>query len=124
MQSSVKGLSLTLSDTVFYDSPDIIETTVRNDSTFNYNIGDFYHIEIKVDGLWHMVTYSDKVFFENRQFKDFGETLASGNEVRQLFSVESLGLTLIPGEYRLVKSFSSQGAPFYEISIASPFWIE
>ena len=124
MQSSVKGLSLTLSDTVLYDSPDMIETVVRNDSGFNYTFGGFYHIEMKVDGLWHMVTYSDKVFYENRQFEDFGKTLAAGNEVQQLFSVESLGLTLIPGEYRLVKSFSSQGASFYEISIAETFWLE
>ena len=51
-------------------------------------------------------------------------TLQAGDTAHQDFSVEALGVTLLPGEYRLVKTFLSQGESFHEISIAAPFWVK
>lgn len=125
MQASVNGLSFKLIEDIFNGSPAVIETVVRNDSPYDYNLGDFYHIEVrKDDDLWYIITYSDAVFYKNPRFKDFGRALRAGDEAHQLFSVESLGVTLLPGEYRLVKTFLSQGERFHEISVAVPFQVE
>lgn len=124
MQASEKGLSMLLTDDTFTESQFIIEILVRNDSLEDYNFGDFYHIEVSKDNLWYIITYSDAVFYKNPHFKDFGRTLHAGEEAHQTFSVESLGVTLLPGEYRLVKTFLSQGESFHEISVAAPFSVK
>ncbi|QUW20561.1 hypothetical protein JSQ81_11900 [Sporosarcina sp. Marseille-Q4063] len=122
--SSEEGLSLTLLEDTFTGSPIIIYTHVQNDSNDDYGYGDFYHIEVEKDGQWYIITYSDAVFFKNPRFKDFGSTLLAGNEAYQTFSVEELGVDLFPGNYRLVKTFLSQGEAFYEITVAVPFFVK
>ncbi len=122
--SSVENVSLYLPQTTFNESPAEIEAIVYNDSPREFTIGDFYHIEIKKEGVWYILSYSDKVFFENRRFKDYGRTLYPNREIHQTFSVEALGITLTPGEYRLVKSFSPKEGTFYKISVAVPFSVE
>lgn len=123
MQASEKGLSLSLTDDTFSGSPTVIETIIQNDSSYDYNFGEFYHIEVNKNNLWYIITYSDAIFLKNPRFKDTGRTLQAGNETHQTFSVEALGVTLLPGEYRLVKTFLSQGESFHEISIAAPFLV-
>jgi len=124
MKSTEKGISLILDEVFFAESPAIINTLLKNDSERNYLYGEFYHIEISVDGFWYIITYSDTVFFNNPRFKDTGSLLLAGNETRQQFSVDDLGVKLLPGEYRLVKTLLAQGKPFHEISIAVPFFVE
>lgn len=124
MSFSENGLSLILSETVFQESPKKIETRIQNNSQQTYSVGEFYHIEVKIEGLWYIITYSDKIFYENPEFKDFGSTLDAGEEKAQVFSVEALDIILTPGEYRLVKTFLGQEEQFHEVSIAVPFWVE
>jgi len=124
MESIESGLSLELIENTFSKSPINIETHIRNDSSIDYQYGQFYHIEIKMDGLWYLITYSDAVFLKNKEFIDTGKILTPGEEARQLFSVELLGVTLVPGEYRLAKTFLSLGKPFHEITVAAPFWVK
>ena len=124
MPASENGLSLQLIENRFSGSPAEIETIIQNDSSQDYNFGGFYHIEVSIEGLWYIITYSDTVFFQNPRFKDFGNTLQAKSETHQTFSVEALSVTLLPGKYRLVKTFLSQGESFHEISVAVPFWIE
>ena len=124
MFSSEKGLSLVLDEQSFIGSTPIIKTLVRNDSSSDYQLGDFYHIEVNKDDQWYIITYSDAVFLKNPSFKDFGNILSAGSEARQNFSVDALGVTLIPGEYRLVKTFISTGEPMHELSVAVPFSVE
>lgn len=124
MGSSEEGLSLVLAEDHFIGSPTLIHTVVRNDSEEAYQLGEFYHIEMRQDGKWYILTYSDAVFLKNPQFRDFGNVLATGSEARQSFSVKDLGLPLVPGNYRLVKTFLSQGEPFHEVSVAAPFQVE
>ena len=88
------------------------------------NLGEFYHIEVNKDGQWFNITYSDAVFLKNPSFKDYGNVLSAGSKARQTFSVDVLGVTLIPGEYRLVKTFLSLGKPLYELSVAVPFTVK
>ncbi|MCM3638643.1 hypothetical protein M3152_13135 [Sporosarcina luteola] len=121
---SEEGLSLELVESIFEESPAAIHTIVRNDSGQPYRLGEFYHIEMKVDGKWHVITYSDAVFLNNPSFRDFGNILKDGEEGRQLFSVEALGITLIPGDYRLVKTFLSITEPYHEVSVAATFSVE
>ena len=121
INSTENGLTLTLGDNLFSESPSHIKTTLQNNSLRDYGYGDFYHIEVRVDGLWYMITYSDVVFLKNKRFTDSGSLLLSGKHAQQHFSVEALGVTLLPGEYRLVKSFLAQGEPFHEVSVAAPF---
>ncbi|MCZ2259108.1 immunoglobulin-like domain-containing protein [Sporosarcina sp. G11-34] len=124
MNYAQNGITLILDENSFDTSPSLIGTTLQNDSLRNYGYGAFYHIEIRVDGLWHMITYSDAVFLKNKRFTDSGNILLAGEKVHQQFSVEELGVTLLPGEYRLVKSFLAQGEPFHEVSVAAPFTVE
>ena len=124
IHSSEEGLSLTLLEDTFTGSPEIINTHVQNDSQDNYSFGGFYHIEVEIEGQWFIITYSDAVFFNNPRFKDYGSTLLAGDEAYQTFSVEELGVTLFPGNYRLVKTFLSQGESFYELTVAVPFFVK
>ena len=124
INASEEGLSLTLLENTFTGSPAMIQTQIQNDSPIAYTLGDFYHIEIEKDGQWYMITYSDAVFFNNPDFKDFGKTLAAGEEVYQDFHVKDLDVKLQPGNYRLVKTFLSQGESFYEVSIAVYFFVK
>lgn len=124
MPSSEVGLSLELVEDTFEKSPVTIRTIIRNDSGQTYRLGEFYHIEMKIDGQWHVVTYSDAVFLKNPSFRDFGNTLKDGETGEQTFSVETLGITLIQGDYRLVKTFLSSGEPYHEVSVAAPFFVE
>ncbi|WP_438313777.1 immunoglobulin-like domain-containing protein [Sporosarcina sp. FA9] len=124
MNASESGLSLTLIENTFTQTPIQIETHIRNDSSNDYQYGQFYHIEIKMDGLWYLITYSDAVFFKNKEFIDTGNTLSPGEEAHQLFSVDMLGVTLVPGEYRLAKTFLSLGDSFHEITVAAPFSVK
>jgi hypothetical protein len=123
IHSSEEGLSLTLLEDTFNGSPTTITTIVQNESQDNYSFGGFYHIEVEKDGQWYIITYSDAVFFKNARFKDFGNTLITGNKAYQNFSVEELGVELFPGNYRLVKTFLSQGENFYELTVAVPFFV-
>lgn len=122
--SSESGLSLKIKENVFTDSPTQINTVITNDSARDYGYGEFYHIEHLVDAHWHMITYSDFVFTSDPTFKDSGYLLKSGEEAQQSFSVEQLGVTLFPGEYRLVKTFLVKGDSFHEISVAAPFTVK
>ncbi|MEK5067814.1 immunoglobulin-like domain-containing protein [Sporosarcina sp. FSL K6-1508] len=124
MFSSEEGLSLVLDEDSFIGSPPIIKTLVQNYSSSDYQLGDFYHIEVNKDGQWHIITYSDAVFLKNPSFKDYGNVLSAGSEARQTFSVDALGVTLIPGEYRLVKSFISTDEQMHELSVAVPFSVK
>lgn len=122
--NSEAGVSLSLTETLFHGSPETIEAIVRNNSNHAYDFGDFYHIEVKKKNKWYILAYSDRVFFENRRFKDYGRTLAPHSEIHQIFSVKALGIELLPGEYRLVKSFSPKTGDYYKISIAVPFSVQ
>ncbi len=76
------------------------------------------------DNQWYIITYSDAVFLKNLAFKDFGSVLIAGGEVHQEFSVDALGVILIPGNYRLVKKFLTKEEPIHEQSAAVPFTME
>lgn len=121
MNTTEEGLSLSLIQTHYKTSPNSIETVIRNDSLLNYEFGAFYHIEVKWDDEWYMITYSDAVFLKDESFRDFGKIITPDSEVHQIFSIEALGIILPPGEYRLVKTFLYTGKSFHEISVAAPF---
>lgn len=121
--SSDSGLSLTIEEDTFIGSPTYINATIKNDSEFTYGYGDFYHIEHLFNEYWHMITYSDFVFTSNPKFRDSGSLLKPGEEAQQSFSVEMLGVTLFPGEYRLVKTFLVKDQSFHEVSVAATFTV-
>ncbi|WP_298827822.1 immunoglobulin-like domain-containing protein [uncultured Planococcus sp.] len=121
LASSKAGLSLLLEEHSYEGSPSIIATTIKNDSMQDYGFGQYFHIELKRKSGWHILTHSDAVFINNPQLNDFGRVLAAGDETDMDFSVKELGIVLAPGEYRIVKTFLSQEAPIFEISIASSF---
>ncbi|CAM3190428.1 immunoglobulin-like domain-containing protein [Filibacter tadaridae] len=124
IQSVEEGLSLELLEDSYEGPPSEITTIIRNDSSIDFSYGEFYTIEVSVDGQWYMMTYSDAVFLRNQRFKDTGHLLLAGGKARQTFSIEALGLKLLPGEYRLVKSFSTHVDPFYEVSVAATFSVK
>ncbi|MBT2583192.1 immunoglobulin-like domain-containing protein [Planococcus sp. ISL-109] len=124
LRSSEAGLSMSLAEDAYEKSPSLIEVTIKNESQQNYGFGEYYHIEVNKNGKWYILTHSDAVFLNNQQFNDSGQLLLAGSEVQQTFFIDQLGITLVPGEYRLVKTFLSQNEPFFEIAIASPFTVE
>lgn len=124
LHSSEAGLSLSLAEDTYDKSPSLIETTIKNESQQNYGFGEYYHIEVNKNGKWYIVTHSDAVFLRNKQFNDSGQLLLAGSEMQLTFFLDQLGVILVPGEYRLVKTFLSQNEPFFEIAVASPFTVE
>ena len=124
MHGSEEGLSLTLEEDIYLGSPFVIKTVVQNATSSDYQLGEFFHIEVNKDGQYFIITYSDAVFLKNPSFKDYGNVLSANSKAHQTFSVDALGVTLIPGEYRLVKTFLSLGKPLYELSVAVPFTVE
>lgn len=124
LQSSKSGLSLSLAKETYDQSFLSIETTIKNESQQTYGFGAYYYIEVNKNGEWYIVTHSDAVFLKNKQFTDSGQLLLAGSEVKLTFSLEPLGITLVPGEYRLVKTFLTQTEPFFEITIAAPFKVK
>lgn len=122
--ASNNGISLILEDIIFDDSPTHINTIVQNHSKRDYQYGEFYHIEVNKEGYWYIITYSNAVFLKNRRFIDTGSILPAGEEVRQVFSIEDLGVTLPAGEYRLVKTLLAKDGPYEELSVAVLFTVE
>lgn len=121
---SGSGLSFSLLEDTFAESPALIKTVLTNEGTRDFGYGDYYYIEVKKENEWYTVAHSDAVFLKNPQLKDFGRRLTAGSASAQDFSIEALGITLLPGEYRLVKTFLSLDEPFFEISLAAPFTVE
>ena len=103
---------MSLAEDTYDKPPSLIKATIKNESQQNYEFGEFYHIEVNKNGEWYIVTHSAALFLENQQFTDFGQLLVAGSEVQQPFFIDQLGVTLVPGEYRLVKPFLSQNEPF------------
>ncbi|ANU10737.1 hypothetical protein A1A1_09811 [Planococcus antarcticus DSM 14505] len=124
MASSKSGLSLLLDEQIFAETPSVIVTTIKNDSMQDFGFGEYFHIEFKKDGEWYILTHSDAVFINNPNMTDFGNVLSAGQKTTMVFSIEKLGIVLVPGEYRLVKTFLTQEQAFFEISIASAFAVE
>lgn len=118
------GLSLSLAEELYDESPVSIKTALKNEGQYDFGHGEYYYIEVKKSGEWYTVIHSDAVFLNNPQLKDFGSRLSAGGMAEQDFSIDLLGITLLPGEYRLVKTFLSLDEPFFEISLAAPFTVE
>ncbi|HSP22974.1 MAG TPA: immunoglobulin-like domain-containing protein [Planococcus sp. (in: firmicutes)] len=124
LHSSEAGLSMSLAEDTYDKFPSLIEATITNESQQNYGFGEFYHIEVNKNNKWYIVTHSDAVFLNNQRFNDSGQLLAAGSEKQLTFFIDQIGVALIPGEYRVVKTFLSPKEPFFEIAIASPFSVE
>lgn len=60
MNSSANDLTLTLIQNNYRTSPLTIETVIQNDSQFEYEYGNFFHIEVLQKNEWYMITYSDE----------------------------------------------------------------
>lgn len=121
---SYAGMTMSLVNDSYSGSPSDIEVHLENGSLQSYEYGDYYYIEVKKADGWFILTHSDAVFIENPQLTDFGHVLIPGSQIEQTFSIEVLGVTLPPGEYRLVKTFLSEEQPFHEISLSSPFTVK
>ncbi|AQQ54036.1 immunoglobulin-like domain-containing protein [Planococcus lenghuensis] len=119
-----EGISIALAEDSFTDPPVEITTTMMNESGQAMEFGEYFSIEVNKDGQWFAMDHSDAVFYKDADFKDYGKELPAGAEIQQTFSIKKLGETLLPGEYRLVKTFSASEAPFYETSVAVPFTVK
>ena len=121
--ASRSGLTLSISVQQYKEGMPIFHTTLRNDSQISYEYGEYYHIEILKNNEWYTLAHSDFVFYENPQFTNLGRLIAPAKVIHQLFSVEIIGVTLMPGEYRLVKMFLKPVAPYYVVTLAVPFTV-
>ncbi len=119
--ASRSGLTLSISEQQHEEGMPIFHTTLRNDSQISYEFGEYFHIEILKNNEWYTLSHSDFVFYENPKFTNLGRLIAPGKEIHQSFTVETIGVTLIPGEYRLVKMFLKPVAPYYVVTLAVPF---
>lgn len=115
------GLTLSISEQQYEEGMPLFHTTLRNDSPVSYEYGEYYHIEILKNDKWYTLAHSDAVFYENPHFTNLGRLLAPGKDIQQSFSVETIGVTLVPGQYRLVKIFLKPVAPYYIVTLAVPF---
>ena len=123
LASTKGGLSLLLEEQSYTGSPSVIRSTIMNDSMQDFGYGEYFHIELKQKDGWHILTHSDAVFIKNPHLNDFGHVLMAGSEMDMKFSIDELGIELAPGEYRIVKTFLSQGNSFYEVTVAQPFTV-
>lgn len=118
------GCSLSISKDVYTDPAPFFEITLKNESPISYEYGEYYRIDVYKEDKWYIMTHSDAVFLENPRFTNLGLLLPPGREVHQTFFVKLLGVTLVPGEYRLVKIFQTPKEPFYVVTLAVPFTVE
>ncbi|ARD48671.1 immunoglobulin-like domain-containing protein [Sporosarcina sp. P33] len=124
LHQSEAGLSLSISKDIYTDPTPVFDAELKNESGKDFGYGAYYRMEMLEEDGWHIMTHSDAVFLENPDFKNFGLILKSGAVTQQTFSVDMLGVKLIRGQYRLVKTFLAPAEPFYEVTLAVPFTVE
>ncbi|PID06915.1 MULTISPECIES: immunoglobulin-like domain-containing protein [unclassified Sporosarcina] len=118
-----QGLTFSILEDQYEEGMPLFHTKVKNDSKSIYEYGEYYQIEVLKNDEWYTLTHSNSVFYENPHFTNLGNLIAPGKEIQQSFSVETLGVTLVPGQYRLVKIFLTPIAPYYTITLAVPFTV-
>ncbi|SFE71399.1 hypothetical protein SAMN05192532_103183 [Alteribacillus iranensis] len=118
-----QGIEIQLQKDVYNGIPDRMRVILNNKSDREYTYGEFYQLERKIKEKWHIVVYSDAVFYENPSFKNYGSSFLPGETVTQSYSPKKLGLDIPPGEYRLVKTFLHE-SPSYQVTVAVPFRVE
>ncbi|WP_212367839.1 immunoglobulin-like domain-containing protein [Allobacillus saliphilus] len=94
---------------------------LQNESNEAYRYGSFYRVETMQDGKWYMVNYPENTFEKFPYFNDMGYTLDPKEMVTQQFSIETYGLYLPAGNYRLTKTFLSPFSAGNEITLSVPF---
>lgn len=120
LPSEAAGISLQLQQTEYQLPIDRIQITIDNRSRHDLSYGTFFYIEKKVEGKWHLVMYSDRIYNEYPNFKDFGSVLFSEESRSQSLPFSQYGLEIEEGSYRIVKTFTPYGQSG-EISVAAPF---
>ncbi|MFC0229886.1 immunoglobulin-like domain-containing protein [Bhargavaea ullalensis] len=101
----------------------VITYSIENRRAEPIGYGGYAALEkLEPDG-WHGVIYSDAVFYRNPGFRDFGQVLAPGGKKTQQLDTAELGVNLVPGRYRVVKTAVADGSSGMEISVASEFGI-
>lgn len=115
------GLSMKLANSNYEDSTENLLVTIENRSENNFSRGNFFHVETLIDGKWHIVSYSDTVFYRNPSFLDLGLHFERNSTVTQEVSLFKLGLFLPPGNYRLVKTLAHESGSRFEVTLAFPF---
>ncbi|ARF18521.1 immunoglobulin-like domain-containing protein [Sporosarcina ureae] len=123
LKSHERGLTFLISEHQYEEGMPLFHTILKNDSQTSYEYGEYYQIEVFKNDEWYTLTHSDSVFYENPRFTNLGYLLAPGKDIQQSFSVETLGVTLVPGQYRLVKIFLKPVAPHYTVILAVPFTV-
>lgn len=123
MEASQHGLTLSLSTNEYEEGSPLFDTIIQNNSPINYEFGGYFHIEVLKDDQWYLVTHSDAVFYDNSNFTNLGHLLESGKEMHQTYSVKTLGIILLPGQYRFVKILLKPIAPFRVVRLAVPFTV-
>ncbi|WP_018393098.1 immunoglobulin-like domain-containing protein [Bacillus sp. 37MA] len=88
-------------------------------SDIAYRTGEYFSIEKFVDGTWFVVPFKDDMF------NDVGIVYPSKTSSSATYSLGRLENNLTPGEYRVVKTFSSEGNNQSQIdyTLAVPFKI-
>ncbi len=124
MKASQHGLTLSLSTSEYEEGSPLFDTIIQNNSPINYEYGGYFHIEVLKDNRWYLVTHSDAVFYDNPNFTNLGSLLESETAIRQSYSVKTLGITLLPGQYRFVKILLKPIAPFRVVRLAVPFTVK
>lgn len=119
-----KGIELIIDSSKYDKNAISIKATIMNDSNVDCEYGEFFMIEIMIDGYWHIVNYSDYIFLSNHKFIDLGMILRSGDSITQIFEPENYGLTLPAGQYRLTKTVSCPFPRGNEITVSVPFEVE
>lgn len=123
MEASQHGLTLSLSTNEYEEGSPLFDTIIQNNSPTSYEYGGYFHIEVLKDDQWYLVTHSDAVFYDNSNFTNLGHLLQPGKEMHQTYSVETLGITLLPGQYRFVKILLKPIAPVQVVRLAVPFTV-
>ncbi|PID25642.1 immunoglobulin-like domain-containing protein [Sporosarcina sp. P7] len=121
LMANEQGLTFLMVEHQYEEGTPLFRTILKNDSQTIYEYGEYYQIEVRKNDKWYTLTHSDSVFYEDSKFTNLGKLLAPGEGTQHSFSVETIGVTLVPGQYRLVKIFLKPVAPYFTVTLAVPF---
>lgn len=105
LPDSNKNLHMSVTQSEFEQSGLEIELSIENSSESMFGYGEFFYLEKKVDGIWYMLAFDDKVFTDFSAFDNYGKAISPDEDKTVKIDPDDYFLNPDSGEYRIVKAF-------------------
>ncbi len=110
------GLIMSIKEETVTTKTESLTVEYTNNTDTEYVFGKEPHLEIAVDGTWYVVPVN-----ENAAWEAIGIILLPNGTSEEDFSLKFFYEGLIPGHYRVIKTFSADGS---SVAAAAEFDIQ